>query len=122
MDGGSPEEALALGWNEDRSGAAYHYKPKGVKIGWVDVEKGEIYLEHGTGYEELKKQSSGQIAVTASTLWKRLRESGVITKWDETRKRSTIRVVAEKTTRTVVVIDLKRIVELKEEDNNHEPF
>ena len=122
IDGGSPEEAAAMGWAEDRSGASYNYKPKGTRIGWVDVEKNEIYLEHGIGYEELKKQSGGQISVTASTLWKRLRESGVIIKTDEKRKRSTIRMVAEKTTRTVVVIALDRVIELKENDEDVTPF
>ena len=122
IDGGSPDEATAMGWTEDRSGASYHFKPKGTRIGWVDVDKNEIYLEHGIGYEELKKQSGGQISVTASTLWKRLRESGVIVKTDVKRQRSTVRMVAEKTTRTVVVIALDRVIQISEDEEDVTPF
>lgn len=122
MDGGSPEFPLLVGWTEDRSSTVYNYQSRGTKIGWIDEEKNSLYIDHAIGYEELRKQSSGQISVTSSTLWKRLRESGIINRHDEKRQRSTIRLTCEGSMKTVVCIDLSKIIEFEQVDNDHEPF
>ena len=122
MDGGSPESPLLVGWNENRSSAVYEYQPRGTKIGWIDEEKNSLYIDHAIGYEELRKQSSGQISITSSTLWKRLRESGVINRHDENRQRSTVRLTCEGSMKTVVCIDLSKIIEVEEDDSEQQPF
>lgn len=122
MDGGSPEFPLLVGWHENRSSTVYEYQPRGTKIGWIDEEKNQIYIDHAIGYEELRKQSSGQISITSSTLWKRLRESGVINRHDQNRQRSTVRMTCEGSMKTVVCVDLSKIIEFETGNEDHEPF
>ena len=121
IEGGQPDEPRMMGWQEHQSGTVYSYTPKGVKIGWADEEKDTIYLDHAVAYDELKKQSGGQIAVTATTLWKRLKEAGLLAATDETRKRNTMRMVCEKSQKQVVAVRLSAIIEM-EEPSDHIPY
>lgn len=120
VGGGSPDSPADVGWAEDSSGTVYSYKPRGALIGWIDEEKDTIYLEAAAGYEEIKKQSGGSIALTATTLWKRLREGGVINAVDEKRQRNTIRLTVKKVSKTVASIALSRVIEKSEEEETND--
>lgn len=118
IDGGRPDSPHMFGWEEDQSGTVYSYKPKGSHIGWVDEDKSTIYLDAAVGYEEIKKQSGGSITITASTLWKRLIEAGVISARDEKRQRNTVRLTIKNVTKNVAHIDMNKIVEINKEDGD----
>jgi len=122
VEGQRPDSPRYFGWDEDQSGTVYSYKPRGCHIGWVDEDKKTIYLEASVGYEEIRKQSSGSLTITATTLWKRLKEADIINAIDEKRQRNTVRLTIKGVTKTVAAIDMTKIVELEEVDDDHGPF
>ena len=125
VEGGRPDEPQNFGWTEDQSGTVYSYKPRGSHIGWVDEDKNTIYLDASVGYEEIKKNSGGSLTITATTLWKRLKEAGVISATDEKRQRNTVRLTIKGIAKTVAAIAMDAIIEKAEEgndENDHEPF
>ena len=84
----------------------------------MDEDKQTIYLDAGVGYEEIKKQSSGALTITATTLWKRLREAGVINAVDEQRQRNTVRLTIRKVTKNVACIDMTKVIEVQDEQES----
>ena len=115
FDGGHPRMPTLMGWQEFRGGQINDYSPKGPKIGWVDFNNDVMYIDHVVGYETIRRLSSGQISITATTLWKRLKESGIVVKNDEKRQRNTLRVTCEGAVRTVVAIQLSSVIDIDEE-------
>jgi hypothetical protein len=101
--GGIPLSCTNLGWTEERShGAIATYKSHGPCIGWIDWEEDELLLEADTGFAVVKKVSGAEIAITKMTMWKRLKDAGMIVRCDETRQRNTIRITAEGHQRSVI--------------------
>lgn len=121
INGGQPRKPELVGWKEDRSGSVYQYSACGSQIGWVDEEKDIILLDADVGYETLRSKSGGRISITATTLWKRLKESDLLAQTDHTRKRNTVRVVCEGQTRKCVILPLSKIIET-DEDDDEMPF
>ena len=121
VTGARPDNPSMFGWIEDTSGQTYSYKPKGTLIGWVDEQKGNVYLDSAMGYEEVRRCSAGAITVTASTLWKRLKEAGIINAIDEKRSRNTVRLTVKGVQKTVASIALDRIVTVVEDDEQDGP-
>jgi hypothetical protein len=104
--GGIPEDAEKFGWKVEQSpGELPNYRTQGPRIGWVDTEAGEFYLD-ANAVTLLKKHSGGRIAVTPQTLQKRMKESGVLARCDDSRQRNTVRQTLERHQRQVLCMSL----------------
>jgi hypothetical protein len=95
-DGRQPDHAAGWGW---RDGAAL-----GRRIGWL--EGSNLYLEPEAAYAEAQKLASDQgdsLPVTATTMWRRLKERGHLASWDQARQRNTVRRRLEGSDRREVI-------------------
>lgn len=112
--GGIPKQAESLGWTkEDASGEIPSYKAHGTKLGWIDWNEREIYIDPNT-VALVKRHSSGRLAMSNSTLFKRLKEQGLLARNDEARQRNTCRVTCENATRQVLVFEIPTIMDQDE--------
>lgn len=76
-----PEHSERLGWAHDPGAPPDDRRPLGKCIGWEDAENGVLYLEPTACYAEVQALSGGEndpLPVSKNTLWKRLREKGLI--------------------------------------------
>jgi hypothetical protein len=69
----------------------------------------------------LRKHGGFKIAVSTPVLLKRLHESGVLTRCDDTRQRHTVRVTCEGHPKVVLAIDLKALREDAGVEDSDEP-
>lgn len=95
-NGDAPAEPAAWGWREQEIGTGENsrleWRPQGKRIGWIDTA--DLYLEPEAAYaeaQELARNQGDSLPIGARTLWKRLRERGLLASWDATRQRSTVR-------------------------------
>jgi hypothetical protein len=87
-DGGKPDNAGAWGWRETDGTR----EPLGRRVGWLDGD--DLLLEPEAAYaeaQELARHQGEALPVSCRTLWKRLKERGLLASWDERRERNTIR-------------------------------
>ena len=110
MQGGIPRNATALGWSTLGDPPYQDWKPHGIRVGWADDHKSILYLDAALAYDAIKKYSRGNITLQRQTLYKRLREAGILASRDENRQRNTIRVTLEHATRQVLAISLDLIM------------
>lgn len=104
-NGGIPLEPQLLGWTEERfAGAMTTYKSHGPCVAWIDWDEDTIYVEADQGYSMVKKVAGQELALTKQTLWKRLKEAGLLVRSDDNRQRNTIRVTAEGHQRSVLAL------------------
>jgi len=97
LDGRQPDNPQVFGWRErtipTSAGPFREWQPQGKRIGWADGNG--IYLEPDASYAEAQRLSESQgesIAVSSSTLRKRLDEKGFVIREgrrDEIRSRVT---------------------------------
>ena len=77
-----PENSERLGWVKmPGRPEGFEMGPKGRCIGWEDAEGDLLYLEPSACYAEaqaLAGQEGEPLPVSKGTLWKRLRERGVL--------------------------------------------
>ncbi len=76
-----PEHSERLGWSQEPGAPQTLRRPKGYCIGWEDANDGLIYLEPGAcfaGLQALASMEGELLPVSKQTLWKRLRERGLI--------------------------------------------
>jgi hypothetical protein len=117
-NGGIPKNPDRYGYLvEQGSGELPSYKARGQRIGWVDADAGELLIDQDA-MPNIKKHSGGRLAVTAQTLIKRMRETGLITRVDDQRQRSTVRVMLEGHRRQALCMDLAEIMDTEEGDSN----
>jgi hypothetical protein len=95
VSGGPPRNPGAWGWRETTVGTGQHerieWQAQGNRIGWLDDE--ELYLEPDAAYAAAQRMAGEQgdaLAVTQTTLWKRLKERGFLVAVEE--KRETLKV------------------------------
>ena len=88
-DGVEPHNSERLGWVKvPGRPEGFEMAPKGRCIGWEDAEKKVLYLEPGACFAEvqiLAGQEGEPLPVSRGTLWKRLRERGLIEMEEEGR-------------------------------------
>ncbi len=87
-DGDCPTGAEAWGWRHTGDGC----DPLGRRIGWIDGA--DLYLEPEAAYaeaQELARHQGDSLPVAPRTLWRRLRERGLLAGWDSLRQRNTVR-------------------------------
>jgi hypothetical protein len=87
-NGDSPPCANAWGWRSigDR------WEPLGRCVGWIDGA--DLYLEPEAAFaevQELARHQGDSLPVSPRTLWRRLRERGLLASCDEARQRHTVR-------------------------------
>lgn len=111
-NGGIPDTPTSLGWNQtSNDGEMPSFRCVGPRLGWVDKPHDMIYLDANVTYDTVRRHSRGQITITKHTLFKRLREAGHLTKVDDTRKRNTIRVTCEHSTRQCLAMSLSKVLQ-----------
>jgi hypothetical protein len=92
--GNEPYNARAWGWRSVTVGAnsREEWQPLGKQIGWVSGE--DLYLEPVAAYAESQKLATEQgetLPINQRTLWRRMREKGLLSSWDQSRQRNTVR-------------------------------
>jgi hypothetical protein len=92
--GNEPDNAAAWGWRSVTFGAGSQqgWQPLGKRIGWVSGE--DLYLEPVAAYAESQKLATelGEaLPINRRTLWRRMREKGLLSSWDQSRQRNTAR-------------------------------
>lgn len=108
--GGIPRNPESLGWSkEESSGEIPSYKAHGQKLGWVDWQCNECYIDPNA-MNMIKKHSGGRLAMSNATLGKRLKEAMLLERTDEARQRNTCRVTCENASRQVLVFSCDTII------------
>lgn len=124
LNGGIPQKATIMGWTVDDPQAEMPlYKSKGPCIGWIAWNDNEIFLDMNIGFAAVKKAAGTEFALTKQTLFKRLKDAGILSRVDEGRQRNTIRITAENHPRQVVAMiasETFQTQEQGEDDGNDE--
>jgi len=112
INGGIPSIALQVGWTvEDNMTDIPTYKSHGPTLGWVASDKKEFYIDMAAGLTIIKKAAGTEIPLTKQTLLKRLKDAGLITRTEDARQRNTIRLMAEKNSRSVIALNLAALTQ-----------
>lgn len=110
-NGGIPTNAERLGWTPQQTpGEMQTYKSNGPRLGWVDQEQNELYIDPAN-IQTIRRHAGGKLAITPQTLTKRLKEGGALTRTDPSRDRNTVRVTAEGHNHTVLSLALDQILQ-----------
>ena len=82
-------ESTGWGWRYNNGS----YIPMGIRAGWVDIGKSEVYLDPAASYKAagLMAADGNGISVSSPTLNKRLKEAGLLLRTDPKRKTITHR-------------------------------
>lgn len=114
-NGGIPRDPSRLGWTEENGHSDVpSYKSHGPCIGWIDWDADEIYIDITTGYNAVKKIAGQELAMTKQTLFKRMKDAGVLVRTDEARQRNSIRITAESHPRAVLVMSATATMQTEE--------
>lgn len=114
-DGGIPKNPESLGWtSKEGIDGLKTYIAHGPKMGWVNWELDEFYLDAATAYSLVVRHSKGAISQTKQTMLKRLKDQGILIRTDETRQRNTVRVTCENQSKHVFAMRLTNILENQE--------
>jgi hypothetical protein len=98
-NGTAPQQTGRWGWRQEYVGSVETWRAQGERIGWVDVVDAKdghqhVYLEPDAAYaaaQEFAREQGESLSVTSQTLWKRLREQGLLASVDAQRGRNTVR-------------------------------
>lgn len=105
LSGGIPMHCVTLGWTSEKSSSSIEsFKSHGPCVGWIDWEEDEIFIDADNGFAIVKKVVGPEMSLTKQTVWKRMKDAGLLCRTDDTRQRNTIRVQCEGHQRTVVVM------------------
>ncbi|HSL82886.1 MAG TPA: toprim domain-containing protein [Thermoanaerobaculia bacterium] len=112
-EGGEPEKPQVWGWREKSvSGILVGPAPwlyQGDRIGWVDGN--DLYLDPEAAYRVAQRMSTQDgLSVMSRTLWKRLKEAGILVTTDETRQRNTVRVTLQGERREVLHLHTRKLL------------
>ena len=108
--GWEPKDAKLWGWRSRIIGVGENerteWQSQGVRIGWLG-DDGSLLLEPGAAFAVAQKVAREQgtgLSIGQRTLWKRLREKGLLASWDKGRGRNI--------TRATIAEDRKAVVHL----------
>jgi hypothetical protein len=92
--GNEPDNAEAWGWRSMTVawGSRQEWQPQGKRFGWVSGE--DLYLEPVAAYAECQRLATelGEaLSINPRTLWRRMREKGLLFSWEQSRQRHTVR-------------------------------
>lgn len=121
LNGGVPAKAEMLGWSrESATGEMATFRSRGPCIGWASVPKDELFIDVTLGYKIIQKAAGNDLALSKQTLFKRLKDAGVLTRADEARSRNTIRVTAENHPRQVLCLSLSTTLQLEDVSDEYD--
>ncbi len=92
LKGGAPGDDGEWGWTLVGSGDRQRFVPKGNCIGWLDGS--DLFLEPTAAFsmaQELGRSTGEPLAVSQTTLKRRLREKGLLASVDAARETLTVR-------------------------------
>jgi hypothetical protein len=117
-DGGIPASPEQVGWTEEASkGDLPTYKSHGKCLGWMSWDEDDLFIDTTAAYADIRRHAAGQITFTKQTMFKRLKDAGLLTRVDENRQRNTIRVNCEQHARQVLAMPLSQVLENTEKPN-----
>lgn len=104
-DGTEPEAPRSWGWRERTVGTGDYvrdeWQPLGNQVGWLS--EGQLYLEPDAAYKAAQGAATVEgLSVQPRTLWKRLKEKGLLVRTDEKRKRNVVRETLQGVRREVL--------------------
>jgi hypothetical protein len=117
-NGQYPADAQRWGWRREPTREGPDWTPQGRRIGWV--EDCELLLEPEASYAQaqaLAHEQGESLPVTPRTLWRRMRERGLLASWDDARQRSTVRRCLEDARRDVLHLNVGTVLAATEEDD-----
>jgi len=120
MDGNAPQNAAAFGWREFEVGTGDNWRsewrPQGDRVGWVDFEKDDLFLEPEASYMAAQKMAteSDGVPVSAQTLRKRLDEKHLL-KTKEKGRGLMVRQMLQGVRQDVLHLDLSVLGEIKKQ-------
>lgn len=115
IQGGIPRNPESLGWSlKSDDGGVRTYFSHGVTLGWINWDKGEVYLEANNGVAVVKRVAGNEIPLSRMTLLKRLKDSGMLLRVDDQRQRNTVRITAENHPRQVIVMRASQVLDNEE--------
>ncbi|MDA2929331.1 DUF927 domain-containing protein [Acidobacteria bacterium AH-259-O06] len=82
--GEEPVDATSWGWWEASVGQNTEWRPRGTCIGWLDGN--DLYLEPDAAFaaaQRLARDQGDSLPVTKNTLWRRLKERGLLASFKE---------------------------------------
>jgi len=115
LNGGIPARADMIGWTDSKgAGEMNTWRAHGPCLGWIDWQNDEMLLEHNIGIAAAITASQGELQMTKGTLLKRMKESALLKRTDETRQRTTVRVTADGHPQTVIVLRASQVLQIAE--------
>ena len=121
LNGGIPLKAAVLGWTEENaSGAMPTFKSRGPSIGWVKWSDDEIFIDVVAGWNIIKKVMGSEMQLNKNTLFRRLKDAGLLKRTDDARQRNTVRITAEVHPRNVLVLAATELLQNQEIPNGEE--
>lgn len=115
LSGGIPRKPTIVGWTEESiDNEMPRFKSHGPCIGWVDWDKDEMYVDVNAGYNVVRKIAGQELAMTKQTLFKRMKDAGVLLRIDEGRQRNSVRMTAEGHPRQVLCLSASSVMETQE--------
>jgi len=118
LSGAVPRQPELLGWTDDSQSAEVpRFLSHGPTIGWVDWDRNEFFLDLALGYPTVRKVMGQEVSLTKATLFKRMKDAGLLTRTDDTRMRNSVRVTAEQHPRNVLAMALDQTIK---SDDDHE--
>lgn len=117
-DGGIPPNPEEFGWTKKEAiGSIATYTAHGPKIGWVDSPKDSVYLDPHIAFAHVLKAARGGITITKQTMFKRLKDAGLLNATDTQRSRNSIRVQCEGRTQAVLSFQIATVINNQESAN-----
>jgi hypothetical protein len=118
--GNRPANAEAWGWRCDEMNV---WRPQGIRVGWVDLDRGELYLDPAAAYKAAAAMAADGhgVGVKETTLRRRLKPLLVRTGKEEGRETLLHRQSLEGRRREVLVLKtdvLTQEIEIKSEPTN----
>lgn len=115
LNGGIPNSPTILGWTQESSfNEVPTYKSHGPCLGWCSWDKDELFIDTNVGYNTVKKVAGNEIAISKQTMFKRLKDAGMLTRTDDSRQRNSVRITAENHNRQVLSLCLSTILDTLE--------
>jgi hypothetical protein len=115
LNGGIPRNPTMVGWTSENSlSDVPTFKSHGPCIGWIDWDADEMMIDVNSGYNAVKKVAGQELSLTKQTLFKRMKDAGVLTRVDDTRQRNTVRITAEGHPRQVICLAITTALETNE--------
>ncbi len=119
-EGEAPSDPKAWGW---RKGVGGQLQAQGQQVGWLLGD--DAFLEPDAAFQAAQRMATSDgITTTPKTLWKRLRERGVLASADTKRQRNTIRRTLQGSRRNVLHLKQETLMPGKPSQpsqSSHEP-